>query len=175
MEGGVGKEKIGNADELLAKLGSFKLDNVDLSSPEDLSIAVMNLISIEEHLYFTAMKTGAARYLDTLKSIRELRAKLLRELIRQPEGELWCTSKHLLAASMRLMEVGTKYLGAGKKKEANEKFLQAFDLYSLFWGLNLGQGSRAKPTEALTEGGGGQDQFGKLRGIIGKIIDCCKE
>lgn len=30
--------------------------HLDLSSDEDLSIAIMNLISIEEHLFFTAQK-----------------------------------------------------------------------------------------------------------------------
>ena len=38
---------------------------------------------------------------------------------------------------MRLMEVGTKALGAGKKAEAEQMFEKAYDLYSLFWGLNM--------------------------------------
>jgi len=33
-----------------------KEKKLDLSSDEDLSIAIMNLISIEEHLFFTAEK-----------------------------------------------------------------------------------------------------------------------
>jgi hypothetical protein len=52
-------------------------------------------------------------------------------------GEVWCISKHLLAASMRLMEVGTKALGAGNKEDAYSMFEKAYDLYSLFWGLNM--------------------------------------
>ena len=35
------------------------------------------------------------------------------------------------------MEVGTKALGAGKKQDAAEMFEKAYDLYSLFWGLNM--------------------------------------
>jgi hypothetical protein len=62
---------------------------------------------------------------------------LLKKIIKEYEGEVWCISKHLLAATMRLMEVGTKYLGQGDKKEAEDLFSKAFDLYSLFWGLNL--------------------------------------
>ena len=53
------------------------------------------------------------------------------------DGEVWCISKHLLAASMRLYEVGTKAMGAGKKAEAYDMFTKAYDLYSLFWGLNM--------------------------------------
>ena len=32
------------------------------------------------------------------------------------EGETWCIAKHLLATTMRLMEVGTKLQSSGKKK-----------------------------------------------------------
>ncbi|MFZ2882463.1 MAG: hypothetical protein WA019_05300, partial [Candidatus Moraniibacteriota bacterium] len=45
--------------------------------------------------------------------------------------------KHLLAASMRLMEVGTKQQGMGRKEKAHELFQKAYDLYSLFWGINM--------------------------------------
>ncbi len=167
--------KVTNTDELLKKLSSFSIRNIDSSSQEDLSIAVMNLISIEEHLYFTAMKTNNTEYLGALKSAREMRIKLLRELIGQPEGELWCTSKHLLASSMRLMEVGTKYLAAGKKKEADEKFVDAFDIYSVFWGLKLNQGLMSKQHERPIVPSKGLDAFGRLREIVSRIIDCCRE
>lgn len=40
--------------DLLKKVSDFKIDqNLDLSSGEDLSIGIMNLISIEEHLFYT--------------------------------------------------------------------------------------------------------------------------
>jgi hypothetical protein len=38
---------------------------------------------------------------------------------------------------MRLMEVGTKALGAGNKEDAYAMFEKSYDLYSLFWGLNM--------------------------------------
>lgn len=38
---------------------------------------------------------------------------------------------------MRLMEVGTKALGAGNTKDAYNLFNKAYDLYSLFWGINM--------------------------------------
>jgi len=109
----------------------------DLTYKEDLSVAVMNLIAIEEHLAFTAMKTGNDIYLDVLKEIRKLRVTLLKKLIGSPEGELWCISKHLLSATMRLMESSTKHLGEDNE-EAMKLEKSAFDLYSLFWFLNKG-------------------------------------
>lgn len=114
-----------------------KKGKLDLSSDEDLSIAVMNLISIEEHFFFTGVKTGKSDYYDLLAATREIRKDLLGKLIKEYEGEVWCISKHLLAASMRLMEVGTKQLGQGNKAEAEDLFSKAYDLYSLFWGVNL--------------------------------------
>ena len=45
-------------EDLLKKIEkATKKGGVDLSSDEDLSIAVMNLVSIEEHFFFTADKT----------------------------------------------------------------------------------------------------------------------
>lgn len=114
-----------------------KKEKMDLSSDQDLSIAIMNLISIEEHFYFTGAKTGKPEYYDLLKEARDIRTSLLKKIIKDYEGEVWCISKHLLAASMRLMEVGTKQIAMGDKKEAEEFFEKAFELYSLFWGLNL--------------------------------------
>lgn len=122
-----------------AKIAALKDHKLDLSSDEDLSIGLMNLISIEEHLFFTSEKTGKpAKYLPILAQTREMRKELLAKIVTKEEGETWCISKHLLAASMRLMEVGTKALGRQKTAEAQDMFDKAYDLYSLFWSLNLG-------------------------------------
>ena len=111
--------------------------NYDLSLEEDLSIAVMNLISLEEHFFFTSQKTGKSDYLDLLQETREIRKSLLAKMIPQHEGETWCITKHLLAATMRLIEVGTKYQSDGKKAEASTAFTQAYKIYSLFWAVRL--------------------------------------
>src|SRR3990172_7827752 len=110
------------------------IDKVDLTKLEDLSMAVMNLISIEEHLAFTAMKTKKEEYLHVLDSVRNLRKILLKKLIKNTEGEMWCISKHLLATTMRLMETSTKYIN-NDNKTALEFAKSAHDLYSLFWFL----------------------------------------
>ena len=39
---------------------------------------------------------------------------------------------------MRLMEVGTKQQSMGRDEDAYALFNQAYDLYCLFWGLNMG-------------------------------------
>lgn len=173
---------------LLSKVKKMEQgENLDLSSDEDLSIAIMNLISIEEHLFFSAQKTGKQMYIDLLSEVREMRKSLLKRMIKEYEGEVWCISKHLLAASMRLMEVGTKLLGKGDRKGAKELFDKSYQLYSLFWGLNLGvvdmhagKKSEAKDITLLDEQKkpivvGKTSIFEHLGVLVKKAVDCCRE
>lgn len=166
-----------------------KGEKLDLSSDEDLSIAIMNLISIEEHLFFTFNKTNNDKYLDLLNEVRDMRKGLLKRIIKDYEGEVWCISKHLLASSMRLMEVGTKALTKGNKTEAANLFKKSHQLYSLFWGINL----KLINTEEMKNIKGESDTINlisedskpvikaktsildKLGIIVQKAINCCKE
>lgn len=177
--------KIANFKSLLNKVEEVtKQKELDLSSGEDLSIGIMNLISIEEHLFFTFNKTKNKKYLDLLNEVRVLRTELLKEIIKDYEGEVWCISKHLLAASMRVMEVGTKELKKGNKQKAGDLFEKSYKLYSLFWGLNLGvikmEGVKRKDTNINFVDEKGKDGepvsiFNKLGVLVQKAIDCCKE
>jgi hypothetical protein len=159
---------------------------LDLSSDEDLSIAIMNLISIEEHLFFSGSKTKNEKYFELLREIREMRKDLLKQIIKDYEGEVWCISKHLLAGSMRLMEVGTKMLGKSEDKKAQDMFGKAYNLYSLFWGLNLGvvktDGIKQEESEKIVfieedkvSEKSSAGIFDKLGQIVQKAIDCCRE
>ncbi|MDD2840560.1 MAG: hypothetical protein PHY80_05620 [Rickettsiales bacterium] len=131
-------EKIKNVKEFVEKIDSAKKINPkDLSADQDLSIAIMNLISIEEHLMFSGAKTQDTTFYDLIEEIREIRKTLMQKLIPAYEGEVWCISKHLLASSMRLMEVGTKQLSLKNTKEAYDLFNKSYELYCLFWGLNM--------------------------------------
>lgn len=173
-------EKQQEIEKLLQKVEETKKGQLDLSSDEDLSIAIMNLVSIEEHFFFTGAKTGKGEYYDLLNKAREMRKELLKKIIKDYEGEVWCISKHLLAASMRLMEVGTKYLSQGKKEEAEDLFTKAYDLYSLFWGLNLklidiGDVKKIDDNQLNKDDKNPKGFLGKLGDIVKKIIDCCKE
>jgi len=113
-----------------------KEGGLDLSSDEDLSI------SIEEHLFFTANKTNKDKYYALLNEIREIMKTLLKEIIKDYDGEVWCISKHLLAASMRLMEVGTKALTKEEDEKAKGLFEQSYRFYMIFWEINLKLGDK---------------------------------
>ncbi len=158
---------------------------LDLSSGEDLSIGIMNLISIEEHLFYTSQKTGDKKYLNLINEIRGMRTELMKEIIKDYEGEVWCISKHLLAASMRVMEVGTKQLKKGNKEKAWNLFDKSYKLYSLFWGLNLevvgmkevkhNEEQEVKFIDEKSTEKGSSSVFSKLGSLVQKAIDCCKE
>jgi len=196
-------KKAENLKEYVERMDNLKkLNPKDLSSDQDLSIGIMNLISIEEHLMFSGSKTGKTSFYD---------------LINEYEGEVWCISKHLLSSSMRLMEVGTKQLSMNRKEVAYKLFAQSYDLYCLFWGLNTNlidvkdvkwiaddtkdiekisadlekakkdiavseklesdvaaeiKEEASKPAEAAAASGG---VFGRLKGTIMKVVDCCIE
>ena len=178
-----------------------KVNPKDLSSDQDLTIAIMNLISIEEHLIFSGAKTGKNSFYDLVENVRELRKNLMQRVIPEYEGEVWCISKHLLASSMRLMEVGTKQQSLGHKDLAYDLFNQAYDLYCLFWGLNMKMldvsdvkwvednlddikkisakleenkapvKKKEVKKEVKEEGGA----FSKMKAFVRKAVDCCIE
>lgn len=173
--------------ELVTKFDEIKkLNKADLSLDQDLSIAIMNLVSIEEHLVFSGAKTGKTGYYDLIQEVREMRKSLMQKLIKDYEGEVWCISKHLLGASYRLLEVGTKLLDQGKNDESYDMFGKAYDLYALFWAINLKMVdvkginkisddalNKREHTKKHKEGSG--ILMTKFKGIIQKVIDCCIE
>ena len=184
-------KKIESVQEFVEKLDAAKKVNPkDLSSDQDLTIGIMNLISIEEHLMFSGAKTGKHEYYDLINEVREMRKNAMLKIIPSYEGEVWCISKHLLAASMRVFEVGTKALAAGDKETAYNLFDQSYGLYCMFWGLNMGmlsgEAPKSKPastpkaklksepakieTPAPKSGG-----MGKLKAWVKNAVNCCIE
>ena len=161
------------AENFIKRINEIKNDNnLDLSIGEDLSIGLMNLVSLEEHFLFSFIKTDDKRFLDYLEQVRELRKKLLAKIVKKDDkSEKWCISKHLLATSMRIIEVGTKYLHSGNKKEAEESFYDAFNLYSIFWAIN----SVGKSKDSFKIGSEEKSKLSKISQSLKKMLDCCKE
>lgn len=175
-----------------------KVNPKDLSSDQDLTIAIMNLISIEEHLVFSGAKTGKTAFYDLVEEVRETRKRLMQKIIPSYEGEVWCISKHLLATSMRLMEVGTKQQSLGNKEQAYDLFNKAYDMYCLFWGLNMNMlavkdakwvedsveevkkiadklSNSVALKEEVKEQEKPQGALAKMKAFVRKAVDCCIE
>jgi hypothetical protein len=183
---------IDNLNEFIEQVDNAKKVNpLDLSKDQDLTIAIMNLISIEEHLAFSGSKTKDSSFYNMIEDVREYRKELMQKLIKTYKGEVWCISKHLLAASMRLMEVGTKLLHQKNNGEAYEFFEKSYNLYCMFWGLNLNSINEEEAVETLKKIA--EDEklhrsdcdvnnndkkssiFDKVKNFINKSIDCCRE
>lgn len=155
--------------EVLKKIAEMKEKgrDFDLSTEEDLAVAIMNLISLEEHFFFTGSKTNKPEYFDLLNEVRSIRTKLLSRMIDKTEGETWCISKHLLSTAMRLFEVGTKLQSSDKKDEAKETFLEAYKMFNMFFALRL----KIVHTCNVTD----EDKPMTMNDIMNKLVNCCDE
>ena len=89
-------------------------------------------------------------------------------MIEKTEGEVWCVSKHLLATSMRLFEVGTKLQSDNKKEEAQEMFRDAYKMFNLFFALRL-------KLVDLPDIKSDVEKPMTIDDIMSKLVDCCSE
>ncbi|MDO8564642.1 MAG: hypothetical protein Q7R88_01465 [bacterium] len=161
---------------LLEKIEAVKKERpLDLSRGEDLAVGIMNLIALEEHLFFTGAKTADPSYHDLTQEVREMRKHLMEELLpkAQYEGETWCATKHLLSACMRLIEVGGKYRTEGDREASDRTLKNAYRLYTMFSALKLklidAKGLKAAAESAKKEEGMTQEE------LIAKLASCCDE
>ncbi len=144
-------------------------DELDISGWEDLSIALMNLVSLEEHCFFSYVKTQDDQFLKMLENVRELRKKLLALIVKKDDdSEKWCMSKHFLASSMRLYEGANRLLHEKKEKEAKEMYKDAAELYGMFWTLNLSSKNKIKLKE-------GSKEKKNIFASVKKLLECCME
>ena len=157
-------------DNFIEKIEEIKEKNgLDISAWEDLSIALMNLVGLEEHCFFSYVKTQDDKFLKILETVRELRKKLLALIVKKDDdSEKWCMSKHFLASSMRLYEVANRLLHEKKEKEAKEMYKDAAELYGLFWALNIDSKGKINLREGSKESKG-------IFASVKKLLECCME
>lgn len=159
-------------DNFIKTIQNVKEKNqLDLSAWEDLSIGIMNIVSLEEHAFFSYIKTQDKKFLEILENVREMRKELLKLIVKDDDGsEKWCMSKHFLASSMRMFEVGNRMLHEGNKEEADKFYKNSAELYGMFWKLNTGieDGKNSKINIKNEEKKG-------IFHSIKKMLECCKE
>ena len=147
-------------------------NKLDLSAWEDLSIGLMNLVSLEEHAFFSYIKTQDEKFLAILNNVREIRKKLLKLIVKDDDGsEKWCMSKHFLASSMRLFEVGNRMLHENKREEADKFYKDSAELYAMFWRLNAGTIESKKDIKVEIK----NEEKNGIFNSIKKLLECCKE
>jgi len=160
-------------DNFVKKMVEIREKNeLDLSMGEDLSIALMNIVSLEEHAFFSYVKTNEDKFLGILETCRELRKRLLSKIVKKDDdSEKWCMSKHLLASSMRIYEVGNRLLHENKKEEAKKMYKDSAELYGLFWKLNIDSNSLEDKNKINYKSEERKSIFSGIK----KLLECCKE
>jgi len=172
-------------DNFVKDIEKMKEKNVlDLSAWEDLSIALMNLVSLEEHSFFSYAKTKDEKFLKILEATREMRKRLLKLIVKDDENdnsERWCMSKHFLATSMRLYEVANRLLHEKKVEEAKSLYKDAAEMYGMFWMLNMTNDKKASfEFEESEEVKNSSIKIDKkeeksIFSTIKKWLECCNE
>ena len=103
-----------------------KVNPLDLSSDQDLTVALMNLIAIED-------MCGEN---DLQNMIGEMRHSLMRRIVN--DDKLMAASVKLLGGAMKLIDDGCELMANGHRTAAYNNFDRAYEMYSLFWGINMG-------------------------------------
>lgn len=108
-----------------------KVNPLDLSSDQDLTIALMNLIHIIDLCADNGDVYGVG------KMLVDMTDDLMSRIV-DKGGKKWDSSRRLLAESMNLMVAGNKAMDSGQKAAAHKLYDDAYEQYSLFWGVNMG-------------------------------------
>ena len=112
------------ADKIVRADNAKKVNPRDLSSDQDLTIGLMNLIAIE----------NIAPDSQVSEMVVKIRKKLMTRVVQ--DTKLMDESYKMLARAMQLINDGMRALpDAGR---AYKYFDSAYVMYSMFWGLNMG-------------------------------------
>lgn len=108
------------------------------------------------------------------------------KLMASPQAEEWCIGKHLLSASMRLMECGNKSLD---KLDHDEYYDNAYVLYTQFFNLNKlpivepDMAENDKQSVVISSVNNDAQGFisssdsfvSKAKEVFKRMVDCCTE
>ena len=98
-----------------------KVNRLDLSSDQDLTIGLMNLLFIEDIL--------SDKNSDLFKMVSGVRGELMDRIVKKSDKNRQL-SEQLLLESMQLFDAGNKTSGVA----AYQNYDSAYEKYSLFWG-----------------------------------------
>ena len=110
-----------------------KVNKLDLSSDQDLTIGLMNLISIERYI-----ENNVAHDYSQLKlMVTDLRVGLMGKIVKKSDKKFDALCD-LLGRSAMMMNDGFRALENKNRVRAYELFDAAFEVYSMFWGVCMG-------------------------------------
>lgn len=106
---------------------SKKVNVLDLSSDQDLTIGLMNLLAIED----------MAPNSQIAKMVCGLRQKLMQPIVDKAvvTGDVWSILERMLTGVVAQMKIASNAQKCGDKVAAYAAYNQAYEQYALFWGL----------------------------------------
>lgn len=105
-----------------------KVNLLDLSADQDLSIALMNMMAVEKY----AADFGCAEIYSHINMVRQ---GLLKRILR--DRTIFDIAERILLASVLQLNAAVRFQDAGDMDSAYAGFNMAYELYSVFWGLNM--------------------------------------
>jgi len=101
---------------------------LDVPIEVDWILGIAHLTQCAEHLNFSSVELKDKNLLEIANLIDKIRIKHLKRLVGNLGGQLYCNTKHKLAALIRLMETGDKLRREGKFEEAMEYYKDSNDI-----------------------------------------------
>ncbi|MBR5153239.1 MAG: hypothetical protein IKW57_00375 [Alphaproteobacteria bacterium] len=119
------KKSLKNAVEQIDN--AKKVNPLDLSADQDLTIALMNMIAIEKN----------SNYPKLVQMVRDIRTDLMRPMLEnvQYDGDIWPMSEKLLGKMAEQMDHGNHALESKKTQEAYAAYDAVFDAWVIFMGI----------------------------------------
>lgn len=104
-----------------------KVNVLDLSSDQDLTIGLMNLLAIE----------GMASNSKIADMVQQTRKKLMRPIVDKAvvEGDVWQVLEKMLLSVMVQIKIAEDLQQKGDNAQAYAAYDKAYELYAVFWGL----------------------------------------
>lgn len=107
-----------------------KVNPLDLSSDQDLTIGLMNLLAIED----------LAPDSQIAQMVRDIRVDLMRPIVDKAalDGDVWQVLEQMLVSVMSLIKTGDAAQQKGDVRAAYDAYDRAYEGYALFWGTVMG-------------------------------------
>ena len=119
-----------------------KVNPLDLSADQDLSIALMNLLILERQ----SSAFGCPALYD---SVYAMRRNLMTSILK--DKAINDVAARLLLVAMLDMDAGVRLLQDGDNAGAYKLFDSSYESYSMFWGINMGMVDKKVAEEILNK------------------------
>jgi hypothetical protein len=144
------------------------------------ALAHLNLAEKSAGVWKNNKKTDAKKFPALIKEVADGIRLLEYTTISEYNNQIWEISSGLLFAFERLQNLGIEQLREGQRKNAQEHFGKAYELYNLFVELNQKLSLVKSPKAVDTKAAQSQAKksgkiVGKLKGLVQAVIDCCIE